>query len=125
MPDRLIGRHGHSAGPDPARRWFSDPTFLHRPALEVSPCLSSDEADSDVLTPEQVNALIDVGIAGLLIVGGFREWYVWGPAHRRQLAELIADRNFWRTQALRGTSLSEQAIKALVGDDEQEGDPDA
>lgn len=69
-----------------------------------------------MLTPEQVNALIDIGIASVLIVGGFREWYVWGPAHRRQMGELLADRNFWRDIALRGTALAERATDAVVDD---------
>lgn len=66
-------------------------------------------------TPEQVETLIDLSLAALLVVGGWREWYVWGPAHRRQLAEKSEDVKFWRDLALRSANVAEKAVDAVPG----------
>lgn len=60
-----------------------------------------------------LEALSRIGVVGLLIlalVGGFREWYIYGPQHRRQVAEIRADRDYWRTTALRALGVTEKAI---------------
>ncbi len=78
--------------------------------------------------PDLVRDLLDVGLSGLLIlvlIGGFREWWVYGPAHKRTVAELHqrlkdlgADRDFWRTAALRGTKIAEKAVESAAARDE-------
>lgn len=35
-------------------------------------------AEIDILTKA-----LDIGIAVALIIGGLKEWYVWGPTYRR------------------------------------------
>jgi hypothetical protein len=59
-----------------------------------------------------VAELLDIvtkgGVIGLLLlitVGGWRRWYVWRWAYD----EAIAERDWWRTMALRGTALAEKA----------------
>lgn len=42
----------------------------------------------------------------IVIVGGFRKWYVW----YWQYNELLVDRNFWRGMALSGGQQTEKAI---------------
>jgi hypothetical protein len=54
-----------------------------------------------------------LGVVGLLtaiVIGGWRRWYVWSW----QFNELLRDRDFWRTQALRGTALAEKVADASL-----------
>lgn len=44
------------------------------------------------------------------LIGGYRGWWVFGPQHKAIVADLVEQRDFWRAQALRSTSLAEQAI---------------
>ena len=44
------------------------------------------------------------------LVGGYRGWYVFGPQHKAIVADLVEQRDFWRSQALRATSLAERAV---------------
>ena len=69
-----------------------------------------------VPSPDAIEVLLDIGLAALLIAGGYFEWYVWGPAHRRRLAEKDQEARFWRDMALRGTSLAETAVDAAISD---------
>jgi hypothetical protein len=60
-------------------------------------------------TPEQFQALQDLGTAGFLafaLIGGFRGWYVW---HREFLA-VKADRDYWRGVALESMGHTEKAL---------------
>lgn len=71
------------------------------------------------MDPGTIRALTDLGTTGLLIVviiGGFREWYIYGPQHKRIVGDLVADRDFWRDMALRGVTLAEQAADAALAD---------
>jgi len=52
-----------------------------------------------------------LGVVGLLcaiVIGGWRRWYVWSW----QFTELLAERDYWRTMALRGTVLAEKVADA-------------
>lgn len=67
------------------------------------------------MDPDAIRDLIDIGTAGLLLltlIGGYRGWWVFGPIHRAIVADLTEQRNFWRQQALRSTSLAEKAVGA-------------
>ena len=71
------------------------------------------------MDPNALRAITDVGTVGLLIlvlVGGFRGWWVYGPMHDRITNDLVADRNFWRDMALRGVTLAERAADAALTD---------
>lgn len=48
--------------------------------------------------------LIQLGPAGLLIVGGIMEWYVWGPTYRREVQE----KESWKEIALRSLNIAEK-----------------
>lgn len=72
------------------------------------------------MDPNAVRVISDLGTAGLLIfaiIGGYRGWYVYGPQHKAIVADLVEQRDFWRKQALRSTSLAE----AAVGGSDEEG----
>lgn len=44
----------------------------------------------------------------VLVLGGVKGWYKWGPDY----ADMKADRDEWRRLALRGTTLAERALDA-------------
>lgn len=70
------------------------------------------------MDPNAVRALTDLGTVGLLIVvliGGYRGWWIFGPLHDQIVSDLVEQRNFWRTQALSGTALAEKAIDVAAG----------
>ena len=61
--------------------------------------------------PQQVEQIIDLGIAGILVfalIGGFFGWWIYGPIHRAIVRDLKEDRDFWRRQALTGTRVIEK-----------------
>ena len=67
------------------------------------------------MDPDAIRALTDIGTIGLLLltlIGGYRGWWVFGPIHKSIVADLVEQRNFWRQQALRSTSLAEKAVGA-------------
>jgi hypothetical protein len=69
--------------------------------------------------PDALRTITDVGTVGLLIlvlVGGFRAWWIYGPLHDRIVRDLVADRDFWRDMALRGVALAERAADAALAD---------
>jgi hypothetical protein len=47
-----------------------------------------------------------LAILVLIVVGGWRRWYVW----RFNYEEVRQDRDWWRNMALRGTGISEQVV---------------
>lgn len=52
----------------------------------------------------------DAGVTGLLVfalIGGFRQWWVFGWHHR----EIVKEREEWKQLALYGTHLSEKSIE--------------
>ena len=60
---------------------------------------------------EIVDVITQGGVVGLLVlivVGGWRRWYVW----RWAWEELQRDRDEWKALALRGTGLAEAATHA-------------
>ena len=70
--------------------------------------------------PDLVKDIVDLGVAGgviLLLIGGFREWWVYGPQHRRIVADLTADRDFWRTTALRSLGVAKAAVTKPAPDE--------
>lgn len=72
------------------------------------------------MDPAFLDSLSDVGLGALLIgvlIGGYRGWWIFGPIHRAIVADLVEQRNFWRTQALRGTALSERAVDVATHDE--------
>ena len=63
---------------------------------------------------------VQQGLLGVLLVvlaiGGFREWYVFGPVYRA----MVTDRDFWRstaleglTAAVKGATVAERATERL------------
>ena len=65
------------------------------------------------MDPTALRAVADGGfIVALLtaLVGGYRGWYVFGPQHKAIVTDLVEQRDFWRSQALRATSLAERAV---------------
>ena len=65
------------------------------------------------MDPTALRAIADGGfVVALLVtlVGGYRGWWVFGPQHKAIVADLLEQRDFWRKQALRSTSLAEQAV---------------
>ena len=65
------------------------------------------------MDPNALRAVADGGfIVALLtaLVGGYRGWYVFGPQHKAIVTDLVEQRDFWRSQALRATSLAERAV---------------
>lgn len=56
-----------------------------------------------------IQFLKDAGIVGLLVfilIGGSRQWWVWGY----QFRDLKQERDWWRDTALRGTQMAERAV---------------
>jgi len=67
--------------------------------------------------PAVIRAFTDLGTVGLLIgvlIGGHKGWWIFGPLHDRIVTDLVEQRNFWREQALRSTSLSERAVEVVT-----------
>ena len=65
------------------------------------------------MDPSAVRIIADGGFVVALLtalVGGYRGWYVFGPQHKAIVADLVEQRDFWRDQALRATSLAEHAV---------------
>jgi hypothetical protein len=63
--------------------------------------------------PNALRAIADGGFVVALLttlVGGYRGWWVFGPQHKAIVADLTEQRDFWRAQALRSTSLAERAV---------------
>jgi hypothetical protein len=59
---------------------------------------------------EIIQTVRDAGVTGLLIfalIGGFRQWWVFGWHHR----EVVKERDEWKSLALHGTHLSERSIE--------------
>lgn len=85
--------------------------WLWRRRLVV--CLPGDWRDVD---PAAVRAITDLGTVGLLIlvlIGGYRGWWRYGPQVDRIVADLLADRNFWRDMALRSLRVADRTADAL------------
>ena len=55
-----------------------------------------------------------LGILVIIIVGGYRGWFVYGPAHDRQVTDLKEDRDWWRDMALRNGALAEKAAEVAT-----------
>lgn len=64
------------------------------------------------MTIEDILALITqggvVGLLVLIVVGGWRRWYVWSW----QYLDVIRQRDEWKDLAMRGTGLAEAATHA-------------
>ena len=63
-----------------------------------------------MITPDQWAFLRDLSFGGLMAVallGGARRWYVWAWTYKA----LEVDRDFWRSLALRGTTVAEKAAE--------------
>ena len=64
------------------------------------------------MTPQEILEYIrSAGITGILIliiVGGWRRWWVWGW-HYQQIEK---ERDEWKSLAIGGTHLSERAVRA-------------
>lgn len=59
---------------------------------------------------EVIQTVRDAGVTGLLIfalIGGFRQWWVFGWHHR----EVVKERDEWKALALHGTNLSERSVE--------------
>lgn len=65
------------------------------------------------MDPNALRAIADGGFVVALLttlVGGYRGWWVFGPQHKAIVRDLVEQRDFWRSQALRATSLAEHAV---------------
>lgn len=49
-------------------------------------------------------------IVGLFMWGTIREWWVFGPQHKRVYDEML----YWRKKALEGVGLAEEAAKVAL-----------
>ena len=68
------------------------------------------------MDPSVLDAISDVGLGALLIgvlIGGYRKWWVFGWLHEAIVADLRADRDFWRGLALRGANIVDKAVDAV------------
>jgi hypothetical protein len=68
------------------------------------------------MDPQLLDSLADVGFAGgliLILVGGYRGWWRYGPQVDRIVADLLADRNFWRNMALGSLRVADRASDAI------------
>ena len=66
-----------------------------------------------MLDPATWSAIRDLGFGGLAafaLVGGFRGWYVW----RREHDAVVADRDFWRSTALRAMGHTDRALEVAA-----------
>jgi hypothetical protein len=74
-------------------------------------------------TDQIVKLLNSGGVLGLLVlvlVGGYKQWWVWGwlyTAHsnelQKQLDQMTNERNQWRDLSLRYANVAEGAISAV------------
>lgn len=64
---------------------------------------------ADVITKAGV-----IGILVAIVIGGYREWFVYGPSHKRQIKDLKEDRDWWRDMALRNGALAEKAAEVAT-----------
>jgi hypothetical protein len=63
-----------------------------------------------------LNTLADLGFAAgliLILIGGFRGWWIYGPLHDRAVHDITVDRNFWRDMALGSLHVAERTTEAL------------
>jgi hypothetical protein len=68
------------------------------------------------MDPALIDSLADVGFAGgliLILIGGFRGWWIYGPLHDRQIADLTADKMFWRNMALGSLRVADRVSDAI------------
>jgi capsular polysaccharide biosynthesis protein len=63
--------------------------------LQVAPTV--DDIRSVVGDPVAVLILLALAVVAL-VVGGIREWYVWGPTHRARVAALERERDNEKTE---------------------------
>jgi len=78
------------------------------PGVGLSGC-SGVRMEQFFSDPERVTV---IGILGLIIIGGWRGWYVWAWQFRAEVHE----KEYWRTAALRSTALAETAVEPRKGD---------
>ena len=50
------------------------------------------------------------GVLALALVGGARGWYVWRWTHDKMLAQVIEERDEWKSYAKRGLLISERVV---------------
>jgi hypothetical protein len=63
-----------------------------------------------------LNTLADLGFAAgliLILIGGFRGWWIYGPLHTRAVDDIRADRDFWRDMALGSLRVADKTTDAL------------
>lgn len=60
---------------------------------------------------QQLVGLDRFALALLVLVGGYRQWWVWG----HQLREVKGERDYWRSTALRLAKIAETTVDKAVG----------
>ena len=63
-----------------------------------------------------LNTLADLGFAAgliLILIGGYRGWWRYGPQVDRAFEDITADRNFWRSMALGSLRVADKTTEAL------------
>lgn len=66
--------------------------------------MGTADAASEAIKFIQSTGLVGIGI--LILIGGFRKWWVWGY----QYEDMRKERDEWRALALKGTHLTERAM---------------
>jgi hypothetical protein len=72
--------------------------------------------DTGVNLPDILKIVSQAGVVGLLLiilVGGFRKWWVFGWQYKEaieQQKKIEQERDDWRNLALHGTNLAEQTV---------------
>ena len=67
---------------------------------------------------QQIAQLVNTGgvVAVLLLnlfvlaIGAYKEWWVSGPSHRREVSSLMEERSAWRTIALSYGNTAERSV---------------
>lgn len=75
------------------------------------------------MTPESIKAVVDLastikdlGTAGfllLVIFGGYKGWWVYGPVHKARTAELEKDRDWWRQMMLSSLEINRGGVEVV------------
>ena len=69
--------------------------------------MGGGETTGLVMLVEWMSGLGMTSFFVLILVGGYKQWWVWGW----QLREMKAERDYWRAQSMGVTSIAERAAK--------------
>ena len=78
--------------------------------------LGSTALSVEIMTNFSTRCFMARSATIFVLIGGFKQWWMYGPIHRAIVADLVADRNFWRDMALRGVTLAERTADVALAD---------